>query len=244
MKKLVFWHGWGMSPEVWTGLIAELRNVLPDDMVCEAVPMPGYAGTSLPQGDILSSWMDDLLENVTEPVILCGWSMGAILALSAAYRYPEKIERLILFGATPCFAQRQDWPHGMPHESGQEFRNGVISDSQTTLRRFVSLFNRQDKNARAIVRQLSKLDIPPVPVLLAGLDFLDTADFRSIIPQIRQKTLLVHGAHDPLMPLEAAGWLAENLPDASLTVLPDAAHAPFLSEPAQCAGLIGTFLGS
>lgn len=242
MKELVFWHGWGMSPDVWTELTTALQDVIPDT-VCIAVPLPGYANTPFPEDNILSSWVENLLENVSGPITLCGWSMGAILSLSAAERYPEKIERLILFGATPCFGQRLNWPHGMSQKSMQDFRQGVISDAKATLRRFVSLFNRQDKHARTIVRQLSKLKIPPVPVLLAGLDFLKTADFRSIVPNIKQKTLLIQGENDPLMPPDAARWLAENMPNVKLTLLPDTAHAPFLSDPAHCANLIGTFLG-
>lgn len=29
MTKLVFWHGWGMSPDVWTDFMKDLREVLP-----------------------------------------------------------------------------------------------------------------------------------------------------------------------------------------------------------------------
>ena len=86
MTKLVFWHGWGMSPDVWTDFMKDLREVLPGDTVYEAVPLPGYAGTGLPDGDSLSSWADALMEGMPEPIVLCGWSMGAVLALSAACR--------------------------------------------------------------------------------------------------------------------------------------------------------------
>lgn len=242
MTRLVFWHGWGMSPAVWTNLIGELKDGLPGDTLYEAMPMPGYAGTALPDGDPVSSWVDVMMENVSGPVVLCGWSMGAIMALSAAHRYPKRISGLVLFGATPCFAERSDWNRSMPHVSAEPFRQGIQTDPDTTLRRFITLFNRPDRNARAIARQLSSLDIPPVPVLEAGLDFLAAADFRPIVPEIRQKTLLIHGADDPLMPFEAAYWLAQALPDARLHVLPGVAHAPFLSDPRQCSQLIRKFL--
>lgn len=242
MTKLVFWHGWGMSPAVWTNLIGELKSRLPVDTRYDAMPLPGYAGTVLPEGDPVSIWVDALMKNVSEPVVLCGWSMGAIMALSAAHRYPEKVAALVLFGATPCFAERRDWDKGVSSLSEDSFRKGVQTGPDTTLRRFVTLFNRSDRNARAIVRQLASLEIPPVSVLEAGLDFLAAADFRAIVPEIRQKTLLIHGANDPLMPPGAAGWLAEALPDARLHLLSDVAHAPFLSDPRQCSQLIEEFV--
>lgn len=244
MTKLVFWHGWGMSPDVWTDFIQDLREVLPDDTVYEAVPLPGYAKASLPDGDPLLSWTDALMENISEPVILCGWSMGSILALSAASCYPKKIAKLVLLGSTPCFVARTDWQAGMAHESARRFRDDVRTDPVATLRRFIALFNRQDKQARVIGRQLSKLDIPPSFVLDAGLDFLERTDLRPLVPDIRQKTLLIHGKNDPLMPLDAVLWLDKTLPNATLKVLPDVAHAPFLSDSRQCAKLVGMFLES
>lgn len=105
------------------------------------------------------------------------------------------------------------------------------------------LFNQHDHHAKDISRQLSTLPHPSDEVLLKGLSFLHTVDYRSLVPDIHQKVLLVHGEKDPLMPVRAAEWLADTLPEASLTVIPGTAHAPFLSEPDECAGIIGKFLG-
>ena len=231
-----------MSPTVWDTLIDELRELMPNEVHYDAIPLPGYGATALPGGDPLACWADTMMASVSGPVVLCGWSMGAILALQAAARYPDKVERLVLFGGTPCFAEKADWAFGMPRDTGDTFRQGVRSDPKTTMRRFVSLFNRADRHGREIVRRLSRLEIPPVAVLDAGLDFLDHADFRMLVPSIRQKTLLIHGENDPLMPPDAARWLEKNLPDASLALLPDVAHAPFLSEPQRCAALMTAFM--
>ena len=58
---------------------------------------------------------------------------------------------------------------------------------------------------------------------------------------VRQATLLVHGEHDPLMPLAAAQWLAGHMPNARIEVFPGAAHAPFLSQPERFAELLNRF---
>ena len=44
-----------------------------------------------------------------------------------------------------------------------------------------------------------------------------------------------------LMPLAAAEWLADQLPGGRLSVFGQSGHAPFLSRPADCAGLIEGF---
>ena len=242
MTTLAFWHGWGISPDVFTPFITELKKDVPDNIHFKAMPLPGDDGMPLPSGNPCEIWVDAMMKNITGPVILCGWSMGAILAMSAALRYPDRIDRLILFGATPCFVEKPDWKHAVSFLTGHQCRTDVENDMHRTLRHFVSLFNHQDKNARNIVRQLLALPVSPLPVLEAGLDYLAGMDLRSQVADIHQKTLLIHGAFDPLMPVEAARWLARTLPDARLHILPDVAHAPFLSQPVQCATLVKEFL--
>ncbi len=242
MTTLVFWHGWGISANAFSPLVAELEKDLPDNVRLQPMHLPGYDGSPLPDGAPGTVWVDIMMENIHEPVILCGWSMGAILAMSAAYRYPERIEKLILFGATPCFAEKPDWKKSISRETGRKFRTDVENDMHATLRHFVSLFNRKDTNARTIIRELLALPTSPLPVLEAGLDFLAETDLRPIVPEIHQKALLIHGAYDPLMPVAAAEWLEQTMPNATLSVLPGVAHAAFLSQPEECSRLIKRFL--
>jgi len=52
---------------------------------------------------------------------------------------------------------------------------------------------------------------------------------------------VVHGERDAIMPVEAACWLADRLPDARLEIFLGASHAPFLSEPERFADLLRRF---
>jgi len=61
---------------------------------------------------------------------------------------------------------------------------------------------------------------------------------------IRQPTLLLHGARDTLMPLSAAEWLQKHIQKAQLAVLPGASHAPFLSDTPKSAEIIVDFLNA
>jgi pimeloyl-[acyl-carrier protein] methyl ester esterase len=240
MNELVLWHGWGMHPAAWDGLTAQFK------IQTQAQALPGYAGSAVPATYTMDALVDALLADVSTPITLCGWSLGALLALHAAQRQPDKIARLILIGATPSFLQRADWAHGMTPAALTEFADAVETDAKTALKRFIALFNQNDVNARSIGRELARAlataELPPAAVLAAGLALLRDTDLRALAPRIGQPTLLLHGAHDPLMPLAAAQWLAAALPQARLAVLPDAAHAPFLSDPARCAALMADFI--
>ena len=240
MNPLILWHGWGLPAAVWSGFTAQL------DVPLQTPVLPGYGATPTSVPYTLDALVDALLAGQSAPVTLCGWSLGALLALHAAHRHPDKVARLILIGATPSFVQHADWPHGMAPQALAEFTDAVARDPAAALKRFIALFNQNDVNSRRLGRELAHAlagaPLPTAATLVAGLALLRDTDLRSQVSAIKQPTLLLHGAHDALMPLAAAQWLAAQLPQAQLAVLPDAGHAPFLSDAACCATLVTEFL--
>jgi len=242
MNNIVFWHGWGMHHSVWDALISHLKQRLHKDFQYHAKALPGYSDTAAPVPYSPEKVIDTLSASLPSSCILCAWSMGSMLALQLAYQYPEKIKKLVLIGSTPSFMQRHGWLHGIPDAVMTDFMEGVRQDAHAAIKRFIALFNQNDRQARQISRQLAHIALPPQPVLLDGLNLLKEMDLRFIIPKITLPSLLIHGEHDPLMPLHAAQWIQENMPDARLSVIPSTAHAPFLSNPGECAKLISNFI--
>jgi pimeloyl-ACP methyl ester esterase len=186
-----------------------------------------------------------LIEHLPDGCILCGWSLGGMLALQAALLAKQRVKGLILIGSTPSFMQRAGWPHAQPPALLDTFSDAVTKDAAATLQRFVALLNQGDAQARslgrAMIRQVLAAPLPDTTILLAGLGWLRDVDLRARIPGITTPTLLIHGEHDPLMPLAAAHWLADQLPQARLEIFPNAAHAPFLAAPERFATLVTDF---
>ena len=239
MKTLVFWHGWGMHAAAWHSLAHHLK-----DCDLHLPPLPGYDGTPAPIPYTAEAVVDAMLATQELPTTLCGWSMGAMLAILAAHRHPGKIHRLILFSATPSFIQRDGWKHGMPPTTLAEFSEAVHTDAESAIKRFIALFNHSDLHARSNARTLEDLELPPQSTLDGGLALLRDMDLRPIVSGIHQPTLLIHGERDPLMPLAAAKWLAAAMPSATLDICAHTAHAPFISDPLHCSGLIREWLKS
>ena len=186
-----------------------------------------------------------LIETLPEGCIVCGWSLGSMLALHAARLSPQHFWKLILVGGTPSFAQRDDWPHAKPPALLDSFAEAVAKAPAGTLQRFIVLLNQGDVQARlfgrSLTQQLMISQLPDTATLMTGLDWLRNVDLRAEVAAIALPTLLLHGEHDPLMPLAAAQWLADTLPDAQLQVITGAAHAAFLNDPANFAGRIAAF---
>lgn len=213
MKSLVLLAGWGFDSRVWQPVADRLA------------------------GDFRIAYE---LDAELPGAIVCGWSLGALRALQKS----AMAERLILVSATPRFVQAPNWPCAQPPELLDGFSAAVVADPQAALRRFSALMNQGDEHARDLTRQMHELlreRIPDSAALVAGLAELRDTDLRKSAVVVRHPTLLIHGQHDPLMPLAAAQWLAGHMPKARLEIFAGTAHAPFLAQPDRFAQLVREF---
>lgn len=241
---LVLLHGWGLTPAVWQALLPGL----PAHVRTHCPALPGHAGAPAPAHTTLADWSDALLARLPDVAVLCGWSLGALLALDIAARHPERVARMILIGATPRFVSlagdEEPWPHGLDDAVAKDFTHRFALDPGAARQRFVALQAVGDARRRAVSAALTTaLDRAAHDVKAPedGLRVLTTADLRTSVGRIPHPALLLHGDGDALMPVAAAGWLASRLPSARLTRFADCGHAPFVSRPAECAALIGEF---
>lgn len=243
---LVLLHGWGMTPRIWDELRTRFSSA--DDVLAPALPGHDDASSVEPT---LEAWSDAIAAQLPDAAVVCGWSLGGMIALDLACRHPRKVAQLILIGTSPCFVSRSDapvWPHGLDPLVVHGFTDGFAADPAAILRRFVALQALGDDRRRVVttgleagLRTTNTESSADRAGLAAGLRILADADLRVGLSAIRQPTLVIHGAGDALMPFPGAEWLAAQLPDARLKRFDGCGHAPFLSRPAECASLIEGF---
>ena len=126
---IVLLHGWGFSAAVWDELAARLapqfRVLRPD--------LPGH-GRSAPVGQgysldaLVDALMDEIGERVTGPALWVGWSLGALPAMQAALRYPERVRGVVSIAGTPCFAARPGWSHAVEPALLRRFADDLAGD--------------------------------------------------------------------------------------------------------------------
>ena len=208
----------------------------------EIIDLPGYGKAPLVED--FQQAAQEIARQLPAQTRLCGWSLGAQLALAIAAEAPEKVSKLVLIAGTASFVQRDGWPHAMPPEMLAEFATGVAADIEAMLPRFIGGFNRGDANAKAVTLALLKSadPRPAASTLATGLNWLRDVDQRAMATRVKAPTLMIHGANDPLMPLAAAQTLAALIPNARLSAMADCAHAPFTSQPEAFNALLSEFL--
>lgn len=225
--RIVFIHGWGMHRSIFDGVIAGLAvDALAPDV-------PGYGGTQYCAGDC-AALAGALARQFDGPLIVCGWSLGAQIALRWALAEPERVARLILVGGSPRFVSGDDWQCGVSAQLFTEFATELALDYAKTITRFLTL--QADAGDRATLRELRAVltHLQPTPkALRQGLDILLHEDLRATLASVQMPTLVVQGDRDMLVPRCAAEYLATHIPHAELACITDAGHAPFLSHRAE-----------
>ncbi len=72
----------------------------------------------------------------------------------------------------------------------------------------------------------------------------DRPDYRPLLGQIKIPTLVITGRDDQLIPPASARALADAVPGAQFTSIPDAGHLPPLEQPIATSRVIAEFLAS
>jgi pimeloyl-[acyl-carrier protein] methyl ester esterase len=226
---LVLLHGWGFHSSLWGGFADELAR----HAAVHLVDLPGHGRShELPLGTL-----DETAESVAalmpDGALLCGWSLGGLVAQRIANRHPSRVRALALLSTTPCFVQRVDWPHGIDRATLDAFRQDLHDDPEGTTLRFVRLNTLGSPEARAAIREaearLRERPFASEQALDAGLNILQAADMRGDATEIGVPALVVHGGNDRIALPEAGRWLSSALPHATLLELADAAHLPFMT---------------
>lgn len=237
-------HGWGLSGRIFDPVV----TLLAAHFRVHVVDLPGYGDNRdvvLPgAGKDMAAIADAVMASLPKPVTLCGWSLGAHIAVAALARHSKQVDRLVLCAATPCFIQSADWPHGVPPHLLGGFETLLKLSPKNLLNRFATMINQADQAAQELTRQsteVARLQVPTTDALQGGLGLLKSFDWRALQPKIRHPVLVLHGDVDPLMPLAGAEAMQRAFPRARLEVFSGAAHTPFLSQPERFAAMLAEF---
>ena len=223
---LVLLHGWAMHG----GVLAPLVEALRDQCTMYVVDLPGH-GRSRDCGLPLEPHAcAEAIAAVTPPAIWLGWSLGGIIALTAALEMPRQARGLAMLCATPKFVRDAGWPHGADDKLVHQLASDLETDYHATLERFLALEAMGSADPRAELRHLRQLVFargePDLRVLQEGIRILETADRRAALPDLTVPSTWISGRRDRLVPPQAMQWSASQC-DGGYTEIRQAGHAPF-----------------
>ena len=182
----------------------------------------------------LEERIDDLravMEAVgSKSATLFGLSEGGPVCLLFAATYPNKVERLILFGAMAKFWGSEDYPHRPRLESVLELFIANWGTGQFVARAGPKGgFEATQLKALAKYERMACSPSSARKFLIAN----DLIDVRPILPNVLQDTLVIQRRHDKMVIRGNGRYLADHIPNATYLELPTTSHLPQFEDSAE-----------
>ena len=164
------------------------------------------------------------------PVVIVGHSMGGAVAMDLALRHADMVEGLALTCTAAQFNIPDDliktWEAVMKGRQGQPFTKVSCSP----------------KTRQEIVQQGWMEQIKTDPrVRCFDLTACQQVDLTGQLGQINVQTLVLAGEDDATTPVAQAEELRDNIPNAQLSVIPEAGHWLPIEKPQEACDAINAF---
>lgn len=248
---LVLIHGSNASLQTWEPWVKRLS----DSFRIISLDLPGHGLTGAsPTRDYSSAGYVRVVNEVAAAKGLTrfaigGNSMGGGVAWRYAAAHPEQITGLILVDAAGAPSRTKSEPPlafqiaRMPYVRDVAIKFLPRSLIEKSLHQTLAV---QDVITPAMVDRYWELQRFPgnrdatVDRFAAGYTSATAADLKGITMPV----LILWGAQDHLIPVDAAAWFSQNLPDARVTIYQQVGHAPMEEAPDRSAADVRAFLGS
>jgi len=155
--------------------------------------------------------------------LLC-FNEGGTMAMVYAATHPERVDALLLYGAyaAPLRSEELWWAPGperyelMAQVVEQRWGRGELVAGLAPSR-------ADDPGFRRFLGRLERLAASP-RTAAALVRLMGATDVSAVLPQIAVPTLVLHRADDAYVDVRHARYLAQNIPNAELVILPGSDH--------------------
>jgi non-heme chloroperoxidase len=233
-QPVVFSHGWPLSADAWEDQMVFLSE---RGYRCIAHDRRGHGRSSQPwNGNDMNTYADDLAALVAalglKNVIHIGHSTGGGEVARYIGRHgTQRVAMVVLIGSvTPLMLKTPENPGGLPLDTFDKIRSGVIADRSQFFKDLTTPFFGADRPEATVSQGLK--DSFWLQGMQAGLKgvldcikaFSET-DFTNDLKKIDVPTLILHGDEDQIVPVGTSALLSASLIKGStLKIYPGAPH--------------------
>ena len=214
---------------IWDEAVSQLTQMFPG---YRWVMYNARGYSSDPVQDItVDTLTDDLVElmdglGIEKCFAVIGVSLGGIIALNVATRYPSRLERFVACdcNAMPTAANTKAWRErqDLAARSWHELADQTVARWFTP--KSVSAQSRGLSSVKDMILSANKNGF------VRCVDALCDFDLTGKIQDIHLPGLLVVGAEDGKLP-EAMGRFSKTIPNCKFETIPDTGHLPMVEDP-------------
>ncbi|TDG15341.1 alpha/beta hydrolase [Seongchinamella unica] len=225
-------HGWGTSVRAWDYTLPALtdagyRVVLLDHRGCGQSDKD-FADMSIEAiaGDVAA-----LVDHLgLERVVLNGWSLGGAVAVAAAESLGARCSGLVLTcGATPCYLQKPDYPHGGTDEALAETLAAMSADRVNFLAA-LSAGVCASEVSQQVTDWMWGMFLQSSPLAARSLAALGPLDQRAVLKNLAVPILTYAGSQDAVVDPAVCRSVVDYAANVRLVECAGSGHAPFIEE--------------
>jgi 2-hydroxymuconate-semialdehyde hydrolase len=194
----------------------------------------------------LERWVSQCVQLLDElglqRVAVVGNSFGGAVGLRLALDHPERVERLVLMGASATPFPITDgleavWGYQPSRESmGHLLREVFVYDGSTITDDLIDM--RYQASVRpGFHERFSALFPTPRQQWVDAM-----SPYPDELKAMRIATMLIHGRDDKVIPADSSRQLAEQIPGARLEIIPECGHWVQIEKTDEFVGLLRDFL--
>lgn len=229
---VVLVHGWGATVRAWDYTLPGLaaaghRVVLLDHRGCGR-SSKDFSDMSIEAiaGDVVA-----LIEHLgLASVVLNGWSLGGAVVVAAAAQLGERCRGIVLTcGATPCYVQKADYPHG----GTNEILEGTLAAMNADRVNFLAALSAgicASEVSPQVVDWMWHMFLQSSPLAAQSLGALGSLDQRAELAALQVPVLNVVGGLDAVVDPAVCRSVADYATDVTLVECAASGHAPFIEE--------------
>ena len=240
---LVFVNGFGCDQSVWRTVAPQFapdhRIVLFDHV---GIGRSQLSATNATRYASLQGYADDLLEacdaaNVRNAVLI-GHSVGAMIGVLAAIRWPAAFRHLILIAPSPCYLNDGSYLGGFEREDLDTLLEAMAANYRRWTHQVAPLIvGNPDRPELAweLESGFNHID-PAVAKRFARLSF--RLDLRADLPLLTTPTSILQCTDDNMVPDVVGQFMRESIRICELIQLDATGHCPHMSAPQELVSVL------
>jgi sigma-B regulation protein RsbQ len=247
---MLFAHGFGCDQNMWRFVTPafeeDYRIILFDYVGSGKSDLRAYSAERYGN---LDGYAQDVLDicaalELTR-VVYVGHSVSGVTGMLASIREPERFERLVLVGPSPCYINDPPAYVGGFERADITGLLDVMEKNYIGWASFLAPVVMKNQERPELARELEESFCstdPKIARRFAEATFF--SDNRSDLPKVTVPSLIMQCSEDAIAPLDVGDYLHRHLPRSTLRVMEATGHCPHMSHPDETIRIIKEYLSA
>jgi sigma-B regulation protein RsbQ len=246
-QSMLFAHGFGCDQHMWRFVAPAFEDeykVIRFDHV--GAGQSDRSAYNRARYSTLDGYVDDVLAICRElgvvGGIFVGHSVSAMIGVLAAIKEPERFEKLVLIGPSPCYINDRDYIGGFTGadiEALLDFLDSNYLGWSSVMAPAIMGNPDRPELGEELVNSFCRTD-PEIAKHFARVTFL--SDNRADLPKLTTRSLILQCSHDVIAPEAVGRYMHRALANSQLVVMTATGHCPNLSAPDETIAAMQAFL--